>query len=243
MRVKPVAVGPVDDAGVEVLTLPTVTGMPTPRPEDMPRERLLTLGAAALSDVEIVALHLGTGRRGEGVHALARELLDEWGGITGLARAEVAELARTPGVGAAKACRLVAAFALADRVGPREGELVRTSADIAAVAAPRIGRARAEQVLLLVLDGSHRVCRVLTVASGGATGSALRVRDVLALALRHDAVAIALVHNHPGGDPSPSERDVNTTQALSAAAQQVGLRFLDHVVVAGEQWRSVTAAR
>lgn len=243
MRVKPVVVRAVDDALGGVLTLPTLAGMPSPRPEDMPRERLLTLGPAALSDVELVAIQLGTGRRGESVHTLAGTLLDAWGGVSGLARAEVAELALAPGVGPAKACRLVAAFALAERVGPRDGQLIRSSADIAAVVMPRIGRARTEQVLLLVLDGSHRVCRVLTVTSGGASASALAVRDVLALALRHDAVALALAHNHPGGDPTPSERDVRTTVALRAAAEQVGLRFLDHVVVAGAQWRSVTAWR
>lgn len=204
---------------------------------------MVALGEASLSDAELVAIQLGTGRAGGGVVTLAAELLDQWGGISGLARAQVDELARTPGVGAAKACRLVAAFALADRVGPREGQVVRTSADIAAVAIPRIGRARTEQVLLLVLNGSHRVCRVLPLASGGATRSSIEVRDVLALALRHDAVAIALAHNHPGGDPAPSEPDLSTTQTLRAAAEQVGLRFLDHVVVAGEQWRSITAAR
>lgn len=208
----------------------------------MPRERLLDLGTDALSEVELVAIHLGTGRRGEGVHRLASELLDEWGGISGLARAGVEDLSRTPGVGTAKACRLVAAFALADRVGPRTGQLVRSSADVAAVAMPRIGRARSEQVLLLVLDGAHRVCRVLPVSQGGATGASVQVRDVLALALRHDAVGIALAHNHPGGDPSPSAADRQLTLSLAESAAAVGLRFLDHVVVAGDQWRSVIAS-
>ncbi len=213
------------------------------RVSDGPRERLVALGASALSDAELVALHLGTGRRGEGVLALARTILDEWGGVAGLARADVDELARTPGVGTAKACRLVAAFALADRGAVAERPIVRTSADIAAVAIPRIGRARTEQVLLLVMDGAHRVCRVLTVARGGATSSVVPVREVLSLALRHDAVAIALAHNHPGGSLQPSAEDVAVTERLRAGAREVGVRFLDHVIVAGDRWRSVTAAR
>lgn len=217
--------------------------MPAARPQDQPRERLISLGAGALSDAELVAIHLGTGRAGEGVLGLARSLLGEWGGVEGLARADVDELARTAGIGPAKACRLVAAFALADRVSVTDRALVRTSADIAAVAIPRIGRARTEQVLLLVLDGSHRVCRVLTVASGGATSSVVPVREVLALALRHDAVAIALAHNHPSGSVDPSADDVAVTVRLGSAALEVGLRFLDHVVIAGDQWRSVTASR
>ncbi|KGN33897.1 DNA repair protein [Knoellia sinensis KCTC 19936] len=202
----------------------------------------MSLGAVALSDAELVAIHLGTGRQGESVLGLARTLLVEWGGVGGLARADVDELARTPGVGPAKACRLVAAFALAGRVTPPEGVVVRTSADIADLAIPRIGLARTEQVLAILLDGSHRVCRVLTVAAGGATSSVVPVREVLSLALRHDSVAIALAHNHPSGSVSPSLEDVAVTDRLRRAAGEVGVRFLDHVVVAGDQWRSITAA-
>ncbi|CAN5547836.1 DNA repair protein RadC [soil metagenome] len=203
----------------------------------------MSVGAGSLSDVELVALHLGTGRRGEGVLALSRSLLGDWGGVAGLARADVDELARTPGVGPAKACRLVAAFALADRVSLPDRPTVRTSADIAAVASPRIGRARTEQVLLILLDGGHRVCRILTVASGSATSSVVPVREVLSLALRHDAVAIAVAHNHPSGSVEPSAEDVKVTDRLEDASREVGLRFLDHVVVTGDQWRSVTASR
>ncbi|GAA4398191.1 DNA repair protein RadC [Ornithinibacter aureus] len=201
------------------------------------------MGAEALSDTELVAVHLGTGRQGEGVHALARALLAEWGGVAGLARADVDELSRMPGVGVAKACRLVAAFALADRVTVPEGVLVRTSADVATVAIPRIGRSRREEVLLVLLDGNHRVRRMMTVTSGSATRSLVPVRDVLSLALRHDAVAFALAHNHPSGSTTPSPEDVAVTKQVRAAAREVGLRFLDHVIVAGDQWSSITASR
>lgn len=202
----------------------------------------MSLGGTALSDAEVVAIHLGTGRQGEGVLALAHTLLTEWGGVGGLARADVNELARTPGIGPAKACRLVAAFALAERITPPDGKIVSTSADIASIAIPRIGRARTEQVLAILLDGANRVCRVLTVANGGATSSVVPVREVLSLALRHDAVAIALAHNHPGGSVLPSEGDRKVTERLRRGASEVGLRFLDHVIVAGDQWRSITAA-
>lgn len=203
----------------------------------------MALGAGALSDAELVAIHLGTGRRGEGVMALARSLLTEWGGVGGLARADVDQLSRTPGVGPAKACRLVAAFTLADRINPTEGQVVTASADIAAIAARRIGRARTEQVLLILLDGRNRVRRIETIASGGATSSLVPIREVLSVALRHDAVAIALAHNHPGGDVAPSAEDVEVTERLRRACDELGLRFLDHVIVAGGQWCSVTAWR
>lgn len=214
-----------------------------PSDHDMPRERLLALGAGALSDAELVAIHLGTGRQGEPVLQLARALIEEWGGVAGLARAGVDELARRPGVGPAKAARLVAAFGLAARIAPADLAVIHSSADIAAVAGPRIGRARTEEVVLLVLDGGHRVRHLLPLAKGGASGAPLPVREALALTLRHDGVALAVAHNHPGGDPTPTPADVEATQALAFAAAQVGLRFLDHVVVTTDDWRSVTAAR
>lgn len=218
--------------------------MTAPPAHDRPRERLVALGAAALSDAELVAIQLGTGGRGASAIDVARALLVEWGGVGGLARAEVDELARHRGVGLAKAARLVAAFALADRATDRpEGRILRTSADIAAVAAPLIGRERVEQVVLLIADHRQRVSRVLTVARGGATSCTVPVREILSLVLRHDGVAFALAHNHPGGSLDPSAQDLAVTARLRCAERELGLRLLDHVIVAGSTWRSVTAAR
>jgi DNA repair protein RadC len=211
---------------------------------ERPRERLAAHGAVALSDAELVAIQLGSGGRGESAIALAQALLVEWGGVAGLARAAVDELARRRGVGPAKAARLVAAFALADRVaGPPEGRVLRTSADIAAVATPLIGRARVEQIVLLIADHQQRVTKVLTVARGGATGCTVPVREILSLVLRHDGVAFALAHNHPGGTLDPSREDIAVTARLRAAERELGLRLLDHVIVAGDTWRSITATR
>ena len=218
-----------------------ITALPA---HERPRERLAALGRSALSDAELVAIHLGSGGRGESALALAQALLTEWGGVPGLARAGVDELARRRGVGPAKAARLVAAFALADRlVGQPEGRVLRTSADIAAVAAPLIGRERVEQVVLLIADHQHRVSRVLTVARGSATGCTVPVREILSLVLRHDGVAFALAHNHPSGTLDPSRDDVAVTARLRSAERELGLRLLDHVIVAGDTWRSITAAR
>jgi DNA repair protein RadC len=219
----------------------TIPALPV---HERPRERLAALGAGALSDAELVAIQLGTGGRGESAVALAQALLVEWGGVAGLGRAAVDELARRRGVGPAKAARLVAAFALADRLaGPVQGKILRTSADIAAAAAPLIGRERVEQVVLLIADHQQRVLRVLTVARGGATGCTVPVREILSLVLRHDGVAFALAHNHPGRTLDPSREDVAVTARLRAAARELGLRLLDHVIVAGGTWRSITAER
>ncbi len=202
------------------------------------------MGSDALSDAELVAIQLSSGSRGESALTLAQRLLAEFGGVSGLARAEVDELARHRGVGPAKACRLVSAFALAGRMGGLAmGLPLRTSADIAAVSGPLIGRARVEKVLLLVADSQSRLCRVVTVAQGGATGCAMPVREVLSLVLRHDGVTFAVAHNHPSGIGEPSAEDRRATKRLQAAAEEVGLRLLDHIIVAGNDWRSITASR
>jgi len=190
-----------------------------------------------------VAIQLGSGSTGESALALAQRLIAECGGVAGLARADPVELATHRGVGPAKAVRLVSAFALADRCHePSAGLPLRTSADIAAVARPLIGRARVETVVLVVADSQHRVCRVLTVAQGGATSSVVPVRDVVALALRHDGVAFAVAHNHPSGSVEPSPADLKVTERLRGAAETVGLHFLDHVIVSGDQWKGLTAS-
>jgi DNA repair protein RadC len=107
----------------------------------------------------------------------------------------------------------------------------------------RIGRARAEQVAVIVADGGSRMTDVEVVATGSAKSCPMPVREVLAAVLRHDGVAFGVAHNHPGGDATPTQADVHATDALRAAADATGLRFLDHVVVTATDWRSVTMSR
>ena len=206
---------------------------------DRPRERLLRHGSEALSEAELVAVHLGSGHARASALDVARVLLSAWGGVRGLARARPEELARTPGVGPAKAARLAAAFAIAGRVGGQDEsvQLVQ-SADIARVASRVIGTSRTEQVAVLVADGRLRLRRVEVVAMGSATACPVPVREILATVLRHDGIAFAVAHNHPSGDPSPSAADLALTDTLHNAAWATGLRFLDHVIVTGSDWRS-----
>lgn len=211
---------------------------------DRPRERLLSKGAAALSDAELVAILLGHGSQGVNAIDLARSLLTEFGGLSGLRTARPVELARTPGVGEAKAARLCACFELGAREANPAGVVrLTSSADIAAVAQPRLGRERVERLVVLITDGGYRLLQVADVSLGGATASALPVREILAAVLRHDGVAFALAHNHPGGNPEPSAADRAATERVRTAATEVGLRFLDHVVVTDAAWLSISASR
>lgn len=205
-----------------------------------PRERLLTLGPQALSDSELLAVLLRQGRRGESALDMAAELIAEHGGIAGLAAARPEELSRRAGVGEAKAAAIIAAFHLATRArnSPETAPRLDGAADIVRVALPLFAGARVERLLVLVCDAQNRLRHKVFVAEGAIDQVAVPVREILNTVLRHDGRAFAVVHNHPSGDPVPSFDDRRATTLLIESARTVGLRFLDHVVIAGEGWAS-----
>lgn len=206
--------------------------------QDRPRERLLALGAGALSDQELLAILLRSGTRGTGVTELAASLLSAHGGVHGLASVRPEELAAATGVGLAKAAALVAAFELGRRAAhPEEQQVViRSADDVVRVARGHLDGQRRERVLVLVCDASNRLRHTIVVSEGSIDRSAVPVREVLNAVLRHDGRAFALAHNHPSGNAEPSSADKQATEDVQEAARVVGLRFLGHVVLAADGW-------
>lgn len=143
-------------------------------------------------------------------------------------------------VSAASAARLMAAFELARRAtAPEPPEVVRGPEDVAAIACRQLGGLRRERVIVIVCDAANRPLRTVVVSDGSVDRSVLPVREVLHAVLRWDGRAFAVAHNHPSGDPDPSEADVDATRGIGEAARVVGLRFLGHVVVGGLLWAAV----
>ncbi|MEU4598150.1 DNA repair protein RadC [Nocardia sp. NPDC023988] len=202
-----------------------------------PRERLLALGPHVLTDAELLALLLGQGTRGQSALELAAHLLAEYGGLAELAAARPEELASQAGIGPAKAAAVIAAFHLGTRSRTSE-PVPRLTApdDIARAAAPLFAGARVERLLVLICDTQNRLRHRVFVAEGAIDHVAVPVREILNTVLRHDGRAFAVVHNHPSGDPAPSPDDRRASTLLYQAAATVGLRYLDHVVIAGENW-------
>lgn len=209
---------------------------------ERPRERLLALGAEALSERELLALVLRNGTSGISALDLAAALLSDYGSLDTLAAARPEELAMRPGVGHAKAAGLVGAFTLGRRLTSAMDDppALRTLEDAAAIATREIGAARRERVLVIVCDAGNRVRRTTIVSEGSVDRSLMPVREILNAVLRHDGRAFAIAHNHPGGTTEVSDADQCATNDVKAAARVVGLRFLGHVVVSGTSWRAIS---
>jgi len=210
-----------------------VTLLDWPRSE-RPRERLLATGPASLSNGELLAVLLGAGIAGQNAAELARRMLDEWGGLTGLLAGSASELARTKGLGPARAARLVAALELGRRY--LEAPQDPRSALQAPVDAARFFKARLldlphEVFCCLFLDTRHRLIRYEELFRGTIDGATVYPREVVKRALQHNASAVILGHNHPSGVSEPSEADRSITLKLAKALALVEIRLLDHLVV------------
>ena len=200
---------------------------------ERPRERLERLGPQALTSVELLAILLRTGTREEGVLQLAARLLHEHRGLRGLASVDLSTLAAARGLGSAKATTVAAAFELGRRLaleGDEARPAITSPADIARLLQGELELLAQEELRLLALDTKHRVLASVMLYRGSVSAAPVRIAEVFGEALRRNATAIALAHNHPSGDPEPSADDVEMTRALVEAGRLLDVDVLDHVV-------------
>jgi DNA repair protein RadC len=202
---------------------------------ERPRERLCRFGVESLSDAELLALVLGTGRRGEPVSALAVRVLGEFGGPHGLLQAGRGNLAKAIGLG--RAARLIGAAELvrraaAQRLDPHTP--YSSSQDVIAAFAPLLADQPDERVMAVVLDARQRPVAERQLAAGGPASCSVGVRQIFALAVREGGAGVILVHNHPSGNPTPSTEDLTLTQALANAGHVLELPLVDHVILGRE---------
>lgn len=214
--------------------------MKTVAPHDRPREKLARLGASALGDNELLAIVLGQGGARASALDLANTLLAE-GGLRGLTRARDADLRRVPGIGAARAAQVTAAIELGRRSVTRIEDArpqLRTPRSVAEYLLPQFGSRPVEQFGVLSLDTRHRVVRASVLSVGTLDSSLVHPRDVFREAAAAGAAALVVFHNHPSGDPEPSEDDVRLTERLVAAGILMGIEVLDHVILADVKYFS-----
>lgn len=202
--------------------------------DERPRERLLSWGASTLSTSELLAILLNTGLPGEPVTAIAQRLLADHGGLLGLMRLEAGELAQIHGIGPAKAAKLKAALEIAARVvalGPDERPVIGTPEAIVNLLGVEMAALDHEQLRVVLLDTKHRVMASRTVYKGTINQAQVRVAEVFRDAVRQNALAVVIVHNHPSGDPTPSAADIALTAELQRAGSILEVDVLDHVII------------
>ncbi len=203
-------------------------------PSERPRERLLERGAEALSTTELLAILLRTGVAGLMVTDLARGLLQDYAGLAGLAAASPQEIALRHGLGPAKAAQLKAALEIGRRLMREElaeRPKVSTPDDIAQLVQAEMAVLEQEHLRVVLLDTKNRVIAIRTLYVGSLNQSTVRVAEVFKAAIRENCASIAVVHNHPSGDPTPSPEDVRVTQDLVDAGRLLDVEVLDHVII------------
>ncbi|MEG8130330.1 DNA repair protein RadC [Xanthomonas hortorum pv. gardneri] len=202
--------------------------------DERPREKLLARGATALSDAELLAIFVGSGLRGPDAVRTARDLLLRHGPLRVLLDRPAPALARLPGLGPASACKLNAALELAHRHLMSElerGEALSDPPSVGRYFSQRL-RAKAYEVFaVLYLDTKHHAIAFEELFTGTLDGADIHTREVVRRALLHNAAAVIVGHNHPSGNPEPSEADRAVTKRLLEALDLVEIRLLDHFVI------------
>jgi DNA repair protein RadC len=202
---------------------------------ERPRERLVARGPDALTHAELIAILLRTGVKGANVVLVGQNLLQKFGGsLNALAMATVDELRGIPGIGRDKAATLVAAFALAKRMEQErreESPVLDSPATVANFMRETNRLKNVESFQALLLNTRKKLIRVEEISDGLLDTLLVHPRDVFRAAIAANAAGVVLVHNHPSGDPAPSEADIKTTRDLIRAGQLLKIEVVDHVIL------------
>jgi DNA repair protein RadC len=209
---------------------------------ERPRERLARLGPQALSTAELMGILLRVGVSGENAVQVGQRLLNTFGGISGLHRADFDEVCNQRGIGQAKAAQIKAALELGYRLSiesPEDRKAIHSPQDAADLVKYEMSALEQEELWVMLLDTRNRVLRIDTIYRGSLNSSQVRVGELFKNAIRRAAAAIIVVHNHPSGDPTPSPDDVAVTRAIVQAGKLLDIEVLDHLIIGSGQYVSL----
>lgn len=201
---------------------------------ERPRERLARLGPQALSTAELMGILVRVGVPGENAVQVGQRLLVEFGGLVGLHRATFEEVCNQHGIGQAKAAQIKAAIELGHRLSveaPEERPAIHSPADAAALVSFEMSALEQEELRVMLLDVRNRVIGIERLYRGSLNSSQVRVGELFKSAVRRNAAAIIVVHNHPSGDPTPSPDDVALTRGIVGAGKLLDIEVLDHLII------------
>lgn len=212
-----------------------------PKEAMLPRERLLQIGAEKLSNQELLAILLRTGTKKEPVMTLSQSILSELSSLADLHDLSLQELQQIHGIGLAKSTELKAMLELSKRIQASESkhfERIMGSQQVAKKMMIEIGRQKQEHLMVLYLDTQNRIIEQRTIFIGTVRRSVAEPREILHYACRNMATSIILVHNHPSGTVDPSENDLLFTEKLKRCCDDMGLVFLDHLIIGSRDYYS-----
>ena len=203
---------------------------------------MLQQGAQHLTEAELLGILIGKGTTRKTAIDLARELLDRYESLENLFSRSPSELMKIKGIGSAKAATLSAAFQLVRRIQSKTSKAqpsFKRAKDVANLYLPLMKDLRKEVFRVLLLSRSNRLIKEVTISEGTLDASIVHPRDVFREALLESAAGVILLHNHPSGNPNPSEEDIRITKQLVESGRVMGIKVYDHIILAGEDYRSL----
>jgi DNA repair protein RadC len=205
--------------------------------QNRPRERFLKLGPEVLSDSELFAILLRTGTMGENVIDMSNRLINEYG-LDKLLDCSLKELQEIKGIGQSKAMQILTVAELQKRINQAKKPVTKISCaeDVFSLFHDRLKDKKEEHFYVLMLNNQNNIIAEQEVSKGILDASIIHPREVFKPAIKNSASKIILVHNHPSGNPEPSREDLEITEKLSKAGEELGIKVLDHVVIGSEKW-------
>jgi len=215
--------------------------------DDRPREKLILRGAQSLSDAELVAILLRTGKKGKSVLEIARELISSEGNLALLATKTVDSLQKISGIGKDKAATLAAAFELSRRILSQPkwfaNKKITSPQDVAEIFIPILRDDNKEKFIVVCLNSANKIIKHETISIGNLNSSIVHPREVFKVAIDNSSASIILIHNHPSGNPEPSNEDIRITKKIVETGKIMEIPVFDHLIIAGETYTSFVEKR
>lgn len=211
--------------------------------DDRPREKLAAKGPESLSDAELLAILLRTGKKGRNVIEVARDLLEEQGNLALLAGKSLSAITKVNGIGKDKGATLLAAFEISRRISLRAKNFseyqISAPSEIGEIFVPILRDEEKEKFIVVCLNTANKIIRYSVVSVGNLDTSVVHPREVFKIAIENNAKSIILVHNHPSGSIEPSSADISITQKLVEVGKVMQIPVLDHIIVGGNEHSSM----
>lgn len=211
------------------------------REDERPREKIKMHGTRSLSDAELLAIVLREGTRNLSAIEVAKSLLDKFFDFNTLAAADFAQFKDIKGIGEAKAILLSAVFEVAKRVQAEPFPLkkkILTAKDVANYYVPKLKNSMQEVLIVLMLNANQQMIRDEVITKGVLNSTLAHPREIFRLAIVENAASIILIHNHPSGNPEPSQEDMDLTQQIEKAGELIDIQLRDHIIIAGDRYYS-----